>query len=116
MSMEERREIKAQDSTPVLEPGHTFASITEKISSIVLTKKTPLGWFIGFAIAFLAAHGTAFYNRNAAICRCWDLGHQRSGWLGFRHHQFRLVDRHRSRWNINLCNPFVVETTMANFH
>jgi molybdopterin-containing oxidoreductase family membrane subunit len=58
--MEERREIKAQDSTPVLEPGHTFASITEKISSIVLTKKTPLGWFIGFSIAFLLLMGMLF--------------------------------------------------------
>ncbi len=60
MSMEERREIKAQDSSPVLEPGHTFGTITEKISSIVLTKKTPLGWFIGFAIAFTLLMGLLF--------------------------------------------------------
>ena len=60
MSMEERREIKAQDSTPVLQPGHTFGTITEKISSIVLTKKTPLGWFIGFAIAFTLLMGLFF--------------------------------------------------------
>ena len=60
MSMEERREIKAQDSTPVLQPGHTFGTITEKISSIVLTKKTPLGWFIGFAIAFTLLMGLLF--------------------------------------------------------
>ncbi len=39
--------------TPVLEPGYTFASITEKISSIVLQKKTPRGWLIGFGISFL---------------------------------------------------------------
>jgi molybdopterin-containing oxidoreductase family membrane subunit len=30
----------------------TFASLTDKISSLVLKRKTPLGWFIGFAIAF----------------------------------------------------------------
>ena len=36
---------------PVLEPGHTFASVTDKISSIVLQRRTPRGWFIGFAIA-----------------------------------------------------------------
>jgi molybdopterin-containing oxidoreductase family membrane subunit len=37
---------------PVIGPGHTFASVTDKIASLVLTKKTPLGWFIGFAISF----------------------------------------------------------------
>jgi Ni/Fe-hydrogenase subunit HybB-like protein len=37
---------------PVLLPGHTFASITEKISAIVLTRKTPRGWWIGFIVTF----------------------------------------------------------------
>jgi molybdopterin-containing oxidoreductase family membrane subunit len=58
--MEERREMKAQDEAPVLEPGHTFASITEKISSIVLTKRTPRGWFIGFSISFLLLMGLLY--------------------------------------------------------
>jgi hypothetical protein len=38
---------------PVIESGHTFASVTDKISSIVLMQKTPLGWWIGFALSFL---------------------------------------------------------------
>ncbi len=37
---------------PVLEPGHTFATVTDKISAIVLTTRTPKGWLIGFAISF----------------------------------------------------------------
>ncbi len=37
---------------PVIAPGHTFVSVTDKISSVVLTKRTPIGWFFGFAIAF----------------------------------------------------------------
>ncbi len=39
---------------PVLQPGHTYTSITEKISDIPLTqpRKTPRGWIIGFAVAF----------------------------------------------------------------
>jgi Ni/Fe-hydrogenase subunit HybB-like protein len=41
------------EAVPVLEPGHTFASVTEKISSIVLKQPTGRGWFIGFGIAFL---------------------------------------------------------------
>jgi Ni/Fe-hydrogenase subunit HybB-like protein len=38
---------------PILEPGHTFASVTDKISSIVLTTRTPRYWWIGFFISFL---------------------------------------------------------------
>ncbi len=44
---------KRLERTPTIHPGHTFATITDKISTIVLTKKTPKGWIIGFAIAFL---------------------------------------------------------------
>src|SRR5918911_308960 len=39
-------------TAPVIEPGHTFASVTDKISSLTLKRKTPIGWFIGFAISF----------------------------------------------------------------
>ena len=37
----------------VIAPGHTFESVTESISHIVLSKRTPIGWFFGFAIAFV---------------------------------------------------------------
>jgi Ni/Fe-hydrogenase subunit HybB-like protein len=37
---------------PVIGPGHTFGSVTDKIASLVLTTKTPIGWFVGFAISF----------------------------------------------------------------
>jgi len=45
----------------IIAPGHTFATVSDKISSIVLTRRTPLYWFIPFLIAsgllmvFLAA-------------------------------------------------------------
>ena len=39
-------------TTPVIDPGLTFASVTDKISSIVLKRKTSLAWFFGFAISF----------------------------------------------------------------
>src|SRR5947209_12467910 len=38
---------------PVIEPGYTFATITDKISSIVLRRKTSPGWLLGFGISFL---------------------------------------------------------------
>jgi Ni/Fe-hydrogenase subunit HybB-like protein len=39
-------------TAPVLEPGHTYASVTDKISAIVLTRPTSLGWVAGFALTF----------------------------------------------------------------
>ncbi|HEX8843639.1 MAG TPA: NrfD/PsrC family molybdoenzyme membrane anchor subunit [Pyrinomonadaceae bacterium] len=44
--------IHKTETAPVIEGGHDFASVTDKISSIVLKRKTPIWWFIGFAIAF----------------------------------------------------------------
>ncbi len=37
---------------PIIGPGHTFESVTDKISAVVLTRRAPRGWFLGFAIAF----------------------------------------------------------------
>ncbi|RPJ73812.1 MAG: hydrogenase, partial [Acidobacteria bacterium] len=37
---------------PVIAPGHTFGTITDKISAIVLTRRTPTGWFVGLLISF----------------------------------------------------------------
>ena len=31
---------------PVIEPGYTFGTVTDKISSIVLTRPTSNGWFV----------------------------------------------------------------------
>jgi molybdopterin-containing oxidoreductase family membrane subunit len=37
---------------PVVGTELTFGSVTDKISAIVLQRKTPISWFIGFAVAF----------------------------------------------------------------
>jgi Ni/Fe-hydrogenase subunit HybB-like protein len=37
---------------PVIAPGYTFGTVTDQISSAVLTRKTPLFWFAGFSIGF----------------------------------------------------------------
>jgi molybdopterin-containing oxidoreductase family membrane subunit len=37
----------------IIAPGHTFGSITDKISSIVQAARTPKRWWIGFAISFV---------------------------------------------------------------
>src|ERR1700745_90284 len=41
------------ERAPVIEPGHTFGTVTEKISAIVLTRPATNGWFIGFGIGFI---------------------------------------------------------------
>jgi Ni/Fe-hydrogenase subunit HybB-like protein len=46
------RAVAGAGTSPVIAPGHTFSSVTDKISSIVLTRKTPVGWWLGFLIAF----------------------------------------------------------------
>ena len=37
---------------PVIAPGYTFGTVTDQISSVVLTKKTPLFWFACFTFGF----------------------------------------------------------------
>jgi Ni/Fe-hydrogenase subunit HybB-like protein len=43
----------AKEISPIIAPGHTFASITDKISAIVLTRPTPRFWYVGFAVSLL---------------------------------------------------------------
>ena len=54
--MEENPEHRADvdmSLPPVVGPGYTTASVTEKISHIVLTRRTPRGWIFGFTISFI---------------------------------------------------------------
>jgi molybdopterin-containing oxidoreductase family membrane subunit len=52
--MDQQTQVEVeQRKAPVIEPGHSFATITDKISSIVLTRPTGLGWIFGFLFAFM---------------------------------------------------------------
>jgi Ni/Fe-hydrogenase subunit HybB-like protein len=42
--------VRREDA--IIGSGYTFSSVTNKISAIVLTRRTPVGWFIGAGIAF----------------------------------------------------------------
>ncbi|MGA8298833.1 MAG: NrfD/PsrC family molybdoenzyme membrane anchor subunit [Terriglobales bacterium] len=46
-------ETAVANKAPVIGPGHTFATVTDKISSIVLTRPTSNGWVVGFAAMFM---------------------------------------------------------------
>ena len=93
----------------VIAPGHTFRSVTEKLTRIVLTPHTPLGWFFGFAIAGSFAMHVAGGGDLAVPERYGHLGHHHPGGLGICHHQLCLVDRNRPRRNTDFRHPFVVQ-------
>jgi molybdopterin-containing oxidoreductase family membrane subunit len=64
---------------PVLQPGHTFATVTDKISAIVLSRPTTRGWWLGFGVSFfivmvlfaslayLIAVGTGIWGINIPV-------------------------------------------------
>ncbi len=67
--------------TPTIEPGHSFSTITDHISTIVLRRKTPFGWFIGFLIALggvglLTVSMTVLITKGVGI---WGINHP-VGW------------------------------------
>jgi Ni/Fe-hydrogenase subunit HybB-like protein len=42
----------ASAEQPIVGPGHTFGTVTDRISAMVLQRKTPRGWWLGFAVGF----------------------------------------------------------------
>jgi Ni/Fe-hydrogenase subunit HybB-like protein len=46
-------DMRMHITAPVIEPGHDFGTVTDKISAIVLRRRTPPGWFFGFSISFI---------------------------------------------------------------
>ena len=64
---------------PVIEPGHTLASVTEKISDIVLVRPLSIGWVAGFlacaslvgvlgvAVGYLFYKGTGIWGINIPV-------------------------------------------------
>ena len=81
---------------PVIEPGHTFRTVTEKISGIVLTKRHPLAWFItlgiGFifvnvltaSIAYLFVKGIGIWGNNIPVGWAFDIINF-VWWIGIGH-------------------------------
>jgi len=64
---------------PLIEPGHTFESITDKISGVVLSGRQPIFWFVvlgfgmlltgmlGMAIAWLLLRGVGIWGVNIPV-------------------------------------------------
>ena len=87
---------RADGRPPVLEPGHTYATVTDQISAIVLSGRTPRSWFIGFAISFvllmvflyaagyLLATGIGIWGNNIPVAWAFDIINF-VWWIGIGH-------------------------------
>jgi Ni/Fe-hydrogenase subunit HybB-like protein len=80
----------------VIGPGQTFATVTDKIANIALTRRTPKGWFIGAAIAFmltmllfytigyLVLTGIGIWGNNIPVAWAFDIINF-VWWIGIGH-------------------------------
>ncbi len=81
---------------PLLESGHTLGTITDKISSIVLTRRTGAAWYVGFALCFtlvmllcltitmLLARGVGLWGINVPVGWGFDILNF-VWWIGIGH-------------------------------
>src|SRR6476619_3623954 len=80
----------------VIEPGHTYASVTDQISAIVLTRRTPKGWLVMFGVASLLLtifmvsvfellrRGTGVWGLNIPVGWAFDITNF-VWWVGIGH-------------------------------
>ena len=108
---------REQLADEVLAPGHTYRSVTDKISAIVLARGTRRGWWIGFAIAlslflvlnlalaYLLAVGVGVWGINIPVG--WGFAITNFvWWIGIGHagtliSAFLLLMRQKWRTSIN---------------
>jgi molybdopterin-containing oxidoreductase family membrane subunit len=86
----------ARTTPAVIAPGHTFNSVTDRIAAIILSRRTPLGWFFGFAIAFaflmllnvtivhLVMTGIGIWGNNVPVGWAFDIINF-VWWIGIGH-------------------------------
>lgn len=83
MSSDPNEFLREQETGPaqpgIIGPGHTFATVTDKISSIVLTRPTSWKWWLGFgfsfalsmlllfAVSYLLAEGIGIWGVNVPV-------------------------------------------------
>jgi molybdopterin-containing oxidoreductase family membrane subunit len=84
------------ESQHVLAPGHTFASVTDKISALVLARPFNWRWFTGFSIALalvlvltttlvdLLTFGPGVWGLDSPVMWAWDITNF-VWWIGIGH-------------------------------
>jgi len=81
---------------PVLGPGHSYRSLTDKLTGIVFTKNTPIAWFaflgVGFtllmalfaSLTYLLAKGIGIWGNNVPVGWAFDIINF-VWWIGIGH-------------------------------
>jgi Ni/Fe-hydrogenase subunit HybB-like protein len=111
------RPVTVEPGSPVLAPGYSYGSVTDKVSAIVLTEGTRKGWWLGFLIAFfffiilnvgitlVLTMGVGLFGINIPIA--WGFAITNFvWWIGIGHagtliSAFLLLMRQRWRQSIN---------------
>src|ERR1051325_5259623 len=80
----------------IMGPGQTFGSITDKISAIVLTRRTPAAWFLAvgaalglttmmlFAVSYLILRGIGIWGNNIPVAWAFEIVNF-VWWIGIGH-------------------------------
>ena len=112
-----RKNIAVADRDPILGPGHTLGTVTNKISDIVLTPGITKGWLAGFTVAvmlflllnvvmtYLFAFGVGIWGINIPIAWAFAITNF-VWWIGIGHagtliSAFLLLMHQRWRTSIN---------------
>jgi molybdopterin-containing oxidoreductase family membrane subunit len=81
---------------PIIDPNYNYGTVTDKISSIVLTPGTHVGWWIGFGVSFLLVllmlwsiavlfvHGVGVWGLNIPVGWAFDITNF-VWWIGIGH-------------------------------
>jgi Ni/Fe-hydrogenase subunit HybB-like protein len=89
-------ESRFEDPAPVIAPGHTFATITDKVTSVVLTARTPLAWYACMAVSltvagmlaasltYLVVKGIGIWGNNQPVGWAFDITNF-VWWIGIGH-------------------------------
>jgi molybdopterin-containing oxidoreductase family membrane subunit len=114
------------DVVPVINPGHSFASVTETISKVVLRKDTPIGWFLLFAVTLgvsgllatalghLVFMGIGIWGNNQPVGWAFDITNF-VWWIGIGHAGTlisAILLLFRQQWRTSI-NRFAEAMTLA---
>jgi len=87
---------RAAGAPVVLPPGHSFTTVTDKISSIVLTQKTPIGYYLALlsaaalagvllmSLSYLVVKGIGIWGNNIPVGWAFDITNF-VWWIGIGH-------------------------------
>jgi molybdopterin-containing oxidoreductase family membrane subunit len=85
-----------QEPKAIIAPGYTFATVTDQIATVVLTRKTPRFWYIGvsvgivllmlflLAVTTLLVKGTGIWGLRAPVMWSFDITNF-VWWIGIGH-------------------------------